>query len=339
MLFSLSLPEILSARPEPFEPLDGKVGTCVVIGNFDGVHLGHQALFAHARKQGLPIVAVTFDPHPREVLTDCAPPRLLSTEDRLALLKAVGAEHTLLLKFTPELASLSPEGFVEEILVRRLGIKRLVVGYDFKLGRGGAGNAEKLRELGQQWGFAVDQLQGLKDEGGTFISSTSIREHLLSGDVEGAALLLGRAHTVRGVVIHGQHVGHELGFPTANLDPHLPGMEAIRLALPGVYATRAILPAPGKPLPPATLHTCLPGRLEDGAEVFPAVTNIGCKPTFGCKGLSVETHIPGFDRDLYGQPMALAFLHRLRGEIKFNSLDDLKRQIRLDTAEAVRLAG
>lgn len=336
MLLSFTLDELKKTPPAPLFP--NAEGTCVVIGNFDGVHLGHQALFRHAQGFGLPVIAVTFDPHPREVLTNSAPPRLLDTEDRLALLAEAGAEHTLLLTFTRELAALSPESFVQNILVERLAMKHLVIGYDFKLGKGRSGDAGKLREMGGSLGFKVDQLQCLTDAEGNTISSTNIRECLLKGDVAMAAKLLGRVHTVRGVVIHGQHIGHKLGFPTANLDPNLPGMEAIGLALPGVYATRALLPAPGQPLPAPRLHTLPAGVLPDGAEVFPAVTNIGCKPTFGCTTLSVETHIPGLDRDLYGQPMALSFIHRLRGEQKFASLDDLKKQIRLDLEQAVKLS-
>ncbi len=336
MLLSLTLDELKKTPPAPLFPGIGE--SCVVIGNFDGVHLGHQALFRYAKETGMPTIAVTFDPHPREVLSNNAPPRLLDTEDRLALLAEAGAAYTLLLTFSKALAALSPENFVQNILVARLAMKHLVIGYDFKLGRGRSGDADRLRELGGSMGFKVDQLQCLTDAGGNAISSTNIRECLQKGDVAMAAQLLGRAHTVRGVVIHGQHLGHKLGFPTANLDPNLPGMEAIGLALPGVYATRALLPAPGHPLPAPKLHTLPTGTLPDGAEVFPAVTNIGYKPTFDCKSLSVETHIPGLNRDLYGQPMALSFIQRLRGEQKFATLDDLKKQIRRDLEQAVALS-
>ena len=341
MLLSRSLTDLLAAPAGRFltPDADCEQGVCVVIGNFDGVHRGHLALLDAAGKSGLPVVVVTFSPHPREVLSSSAPPRLLSTEDRLQLLSSAGARHTLLIAFTREFAALETDVFVRAILCDRLKMRQLVIGHDFSLGKGRAGNGDRLRELGTAWGFKVVQLPCLLTAEGIPVSSTRIRDCLGAGDVQGAANLLGRAHSVRGTVVHGFRRGHDLGFPTANLDPSVPGMEAIGLALPGVYATRVVIPGPDGVLPPISLTTRPVGPLENGACVLPAVTSVGHNKTFGRNALSVETHIPNFSRELYDLPIELAFLHRLRDERKFNGIEELKAQIRRDTDEALRLAG
>jgi len=342
MLLYFSFSELQALHKEDSilpPPLTPDAAVCVVIGNFDGVHLGHQSLFEYARTRSKLVIAVTFDPHPRELLGSAPPPRLISSEDRNDLLMAAGAEHILVLRFDHELAALSPERFVREILVDRLRVSELVLGYDFMLGKGRSGNAETLRALGREMGFSVAQRPGKKNPSGEIISSTAIRNALLTGDVKAAAAFLGRAHTVRGTIVHGQRRGAGLGFPTANLDPSLPGMAAIRLAKPGVYATRVTLPPDERDLPPACLHTRLPGIQPDGSRVYPAVTNVGFNPTFGINSLSVETHIPGLHENLYGKRMELAFLQRLRSERRFTSLDELKAQLAADTREAMQVAG
>ena len=340
MLLSCTLADLLAAPAGQLLMPDAacEQGVCVVIGNFDGVHRGHLALFEAAGQSGLPVVAVTFAPHPREVLSSSAPPRLLSTDDRLQLLASAGARHTLLIAFTREFAALETDVFVHGILCERLRMRQLVIGHDFSLGKGRSGNGERLRELGATLGFEVTQLPCLLTPDGIPVSSTRIRDCLGVGDVDGAAQLLGRAHSVRGTVVHGFRRGHDLGFPTANLDPTVPGMEAIGLALPGVYATRVVIPGPDGILPPISLTTRPTGPLEGGACVLPAVTSIGHNKTFGRNALSVETHIPNFSRELYDLPIELAFLHRLRDERKFNGIEELKAQIRRDTDEALRLA-
>lgn len=303
-------------------------GTCVSIGNFDGVHLGHQALLALAKKQakGMPVVALTFDPHPLAVLSGTPLPRLTDTPTRSALLEAAGAELVVALEFTPELAAMSPEFFVEHLLVRRLRVKHLVLGYDFSLGKGRAGTPAVLCALGQVHGFAVHQMEALTVHGQT-VSSTQIRENLASGATDLAAVKLGRWHSVRGTVIHGQKRGGDLlGFPTANLAP-----SALLLPQPGVYASLAALPPDGATqLPPPSLAPLQ----EDGYQVFAAVTNIGTNPTFGPGMLSVETHLLGVQRNLYGLPLEVAFVQRLRGEKPFAGPAALAAQIQQDIVAA-----
>lgn len=306
------------AGPLPLEP---EQGSCVTIGNFDGVHLGHQALLALARERGrqlgLPVIAVTFAPHPAEVLASRPLPRLLLPEDRLTLLEVAGADLALLLEFTPEMAAMAPELFVRRVLLERLRMRELILGHDFALGRERAGTPERLARLGAACGFAVRRLDALRVDGAA-VSSTRIRALIEQGAVRHAARLLGRLHTARGTVAHGKRRGTGLGFPTANLSP-----AATLLPGPGVYASFAVLPAaPGADL----LAPGLPG--------FPAVTNIGCNPTFGPAGLSVETHIFDLSRDLYGLPLEVAFVERLRGEVTFSGPEALVAQLRRDAEEA-----
>lgn len=304
-------------------------GTCVCIGTFDGVHLGHQALLAagreRARKAGLTLASVTFEPHPLAVVAPGAvPARLLETRERVALLREAGAEIVLLMPFTPELAALPPERFVRERLLDGLAMRDLVLGYDFSMGRGRAGTPEALIRLGAEDGFTVERVAPYCLQG-EVVSSTRIREALGRGEAEGAAAMLGRWHTVWGEVIHGEQWGRLLGFPTANLAPG-----RVLLPRPGVYATLATFAPP----PPGT---CLPApppwRREGG---FRAVTNVGRNPTFnaGEPPLRVETHLLDGGGDLYGLDMGVAFVARLRDERPFSGPDALKAQIMADVASA-----
>ncbi|MEG1610572.1 MAG: bifunctional riboflavin kinase/FAD synthetase [Bilophila sp.] len=322
---------IVTRTPDSFDqplPLDIRCGTSVTIGNFDGVHLGHQALLeltrTHAIAGGTLPVAVTFDPHPLEVLTPHAPPRLTTTRERLALLDAAGMALVVLLTFTRELAAMPPDLFVRRILLDGLNMRQLFLGYDFSLGKGRAGTPEVLARLGEHEGFQVDQLPALSVHEDV-VSSTRIRELLRLGQVWEASALLGRPYSVRGEVIHGQNRGGRLlGFPTANLAP-----SPIMLPKPGVYVTLAT-PSEGQ-------GTGLPAVLSSAscsANTFPAVTNIGHNPTFGPGALTIETHLLDFDQDLYGKQLDVAFVERLRGEISFTGPDMLVAQIRKDTAKA-----
>lgn len=303
-------------------------GACVCIGNFDGVHLGHQALLAFARQkaEGRPVVAMTFDPHPVEVLRGLPLSRLTSIADREALLRTAGADHVVVLPFDRHLAALSAEAFAHQILHEALRARTLVVGYDFSFGRDRTGTFERLQQLGKHYGFETHRLEAIMADGRA-VSSTRVREELEQGRTQEAAALLGRCHAVRSVIVHGQKRGGTLlGFPTANLPP----LDEL-LPKAGVYATLAMLPAPGEnALPPIALHT----RPVDNLRVFGAVTNIGVNPTFALGHLSVETHLFGLARDLYGQPLEVAFVERLRGEQRFNGPAELTAQIARDIAEA-----
>ena len=285
-------------------------GTGVTIGNFDGVHLGHQALVRRTLETcaagGLDCVVVTFQPHPRTVLTPERPHAPLSTRaERFALLERLGVRHILELPFTRELAALPPEAFVRDYLLP-LKPRELVVGHDFTLGRGRSGHPELLQRLGADLGFRVEQVPAVL-AGHEPVSSTRLRRCLADGDVSLARRLLGRPYAVAGTVAHGEGRGTGLGFPTANL-------EGAATLLPGggVYATRARI----------------------GGQNFDAVTNIGHKPTFGGKRLTVESFLLDADGDFYGAELALEFVARLRGEQRFADAAALARQISADVTRA-----
>ena len=285
-------------------------GTGVTIGNFDGVHLGHQALVRRTLEAcaagGLDCVVVTFQPHPRTVLTPGLPHAPLSTRaERFALLERLGVRHILELPFTRDLAALPPEAFVRDYLLP-LHPRELVVGHDFSLGRGRSGHPELLRSLGLDMGFRVEQVPAVLAEGEP-VSSTRLRRCLAEGDVALARRLLGRPYSVAGTVGHGEGRGAGLGFPTANL-------EGAATLLPGngVYATRARI----------------------GGQSFDAVTNIGHKPTFGGDRLTVESFLLDAEGDFYGADLALEFVARLRGERRFPDAGALSRQIGADVTLA-----
>ncbi|MBR8743802.1 bifunctional riboflavin kinase/FAD synthetase [Nocardiopsis sp. MG754419] len=286
----------------------------VAIGVFDGVHRGHRALLAsavaHGRDLGLPVVVVTFDPHPEQVLRGRTPPVLTPMDRRVALLTEAGAETVCVLPFTEELSALSPEEFVRRILVDRLGAAAVVVGEDFRFGHRVAGNVATLTELGVRCGFSVDGVR-LVAEGDT-ITSTRVRELLATGDVAGAAALLGRPHRVSGEIVHGAARGRELlGFPTANMDL------APQTAVPGdgVYAGWL-------------------GRAEPATGAgsrWPAAISVGTNPTFDGAERTVEAY--ALDRDdleLYGLSMTVDFSARIRGQERFDGIDELIVAMRRD---------
>lgn len=287
--------------------------TGVTIGNFDGVHLGHQELVRRTLEvcgaHGLEGVVVTFRPHPRTVLTPERPHAPLSTRaERFALLERLGVRHLLELPFTRELAALTPEDFVRAYLLP-LRPRELVVGHDFSLGRGRSGHPELLQQLGRGMGFGVEQVSAVLADGAP-VSSTRLRRCLAEGDVALARRLLGRPYAVSGQVAHGEGRGRGLGFPTANLE-----RAATLLPGGGVYAVRAR--CGGRPL--------------DG------VTNIGRKPTFGGERLTVETFLLDAEGDFYGEDLRLEFVARLRGEQRFPDAAALSRQIGADVTLARRL--
>ena len=291
----------------------------VTMGVFDGVHRGHQRIIARtvgtAASLELPMVVITFDPHPAEVIRPGSHPTLLCTPDRRAeLLDGQGADAVLLLPFTLEFSRLGPEEFVHEVLVDRLHTAAVVVGENFTFGHRAAGDVALLAELGEKYDFTAEGLPLLADDGIT-VSSSDIRQKLAAGDVAGAADYLGRMHRVEGVVVPGHRRGKALGFPTANLAtfPHT--------AIPadGVYAGwLAVLG-------------------EDGHEVarWPAALSVGTNPTFGGQDRVVEAY--ALDRDdleLYGAHVAVDFAARLRGMERFGSAEALAEQMHRDVDQA-----
>jgi riboflavin kinase/FMN adenylyltransferase len=285
----------------------------VAVGNFDGVHRGHQALVAAAvarsRATGGAAVVLTFDPHPARVLRPQEAPAALTTlAQKEELVAALGIDRLVVVEFDTRLAALSPEAFAREVLQQALGARHVVVGESFRFGRAREGDPRRLEALGASLGFAVEVVPPLL-EGGRAISSSRVREALESGDVGEARTLLGRDYFVDGEVVRGDGRGRTIGVPTANLAP-----EEQILPANGVYAARC--------------------RTGAGAWHAAAV-NVGERPTFGGGRVRLEAHLLDFEGDLYGARLRMAFHERLRGEQRFDGKDALVAQIRRDI-EAVR---
>jgi len=298
----------MSARPLPGHFRGG----VVALGNFDGFHRGHQAVVARARElareSARPLIVATFDPHPVRFFHPDAPPfRLTTLDQRERLFAAAGADAMLVFEFGATLAAETPETFVADQIVARTGATMLVTGQDFTFGKGRAGNVAVLAALGAAHGIATEAVAAVTDAGGP-ISSSRIRDALQSGDCETAARLLTRPFTIEAVVQHGDKVGRELGFPTANIALG----HYLRPAY-GIYAVRGRLPD---------------GRLVDG------VANIGIRPSFDPPIELLEPYFFDFSGDLYGRTVAVELIHYLRPERKFDDLDALKAQIARDAADA-----
>ncbi len=283
-------------------------GAFVAIGNFDGVHRGHRAVIdaaiAHARKDGRPAIALTFEPHPRAFFQPDRPLfRLTPEAAKLELLAAAGLDGAVVMSFGAALAKVTAEDFVAEILVRRLAIAGAVAGADFHFGKGRQGTPAFLRQAGERAGFAVDLIPPFLVDG-TPVSSSAIREALSRGEVERASALLGYPWFVEGLVIHGEARGRDLGFPTANiaLDP------ACTLAH-GVYAVRALAK----------------GKIYDG------VASFGRRPTFGEGAPLLEIYLFDFSGDLYDEEVAAAFIGWIRPELKFDGAGDLVQRMNEDS--------
>jgi riboflavin kinase/FMN adenylyltransferase len=295
-------------------------GACVVtVGVFDGVHLGHQRIVARAvavaAEMRLPVVVVTFDPHPDEVVRPGSHPPFLGTaRRRCELLAGLGVSAVCVLPFTYKFSQLGPDEFVRAVLVDRLHAAHVVVGENFRFGHRAAGDVALLAELGEKYDFTAEGVPLLAD-GDVTISSTGIRELISSGDVAGAARDLGRPHRVEGVVVRGHQRGRALGFPTANLEtlPHT--------AIPadGVYAGWLV------------------SLDADGAEEerWPAAISVGTNPTFDGREQTVEAYaLDRDDLDLYGRHMAADFISRIRGQVRFDSVPELIDQIQHDVDAA-----
>lgn len=288
----------------------------VTVGNFDGVHRGHQDLVGatvkHAKGSGHVAVVLTFDPHPAAVLTGERPlPVLTRLARRADLLGELGIDYLAVMDFSPDVAALSPWDFARDVLRERLGAVRVTVGEGFRFAVGRSGDVASLGQMGRDLGFDVEERPRVFHRGAP-ISSSRVREAMAEGDVVLAGELCGRPVRVEGLVVEGDGRGRTLGIPTANLatagDDSIPG--------PGVYACHAWLP---------------------GSARRPAVVNTGVRPTFGGVLPRVEAHLPGFSGDLYGSVLALDFLRRIRVERRFESVEQLVARIRLDIAEAERL--
>ncbi len=287
-------------------------GAAVTIGNFDGVHVGHQAILSELRKQALmrdvPAVVVTFEPTPREYFApETAPPRLSSLREKHEMLDFQGIARMLVLRFNAQLAALPAERFISEILVDGLGVQYVVVGDDFRFGKNRAGDFGMLRAAGERYGFDVAATP-TQTSAGERVSSTRVRKALADGDLALARDLLGRGYRMSGRVVGGDRIGRQLGYPTANL-----GRAQRRLPVGGIFLVR-VYGLDGEPLY--------------------GVASAGTRPTVGGVHEQVEVHIFDFDRDIYGRCIEIEFMEKLRDEERFDTLDALREQIRLDVNEA-----
>lgn len=291
-------------------------GAVVALGNFDGVHLGHQAVLARAARiaedRGAPLGVLTFEPHPRTLFKPDSPPfRLTPMRSKARLLDALGVDEMVVLRFDRALSEMSAERFVATVLVDGLRLSHAVVGHDFHFGHGRRGTPALLADAGPASGFGVTVVDPVLAPDGEVYASTRIRRFLADGAPEAASRLLGRPWEIEGRVRHGDRRGRLLGFPTANVELG----EALRPRL-GVYAVRAGLAGPEG------------WRWRDG------VANIGSRPTVDGSGVRLEAHLFGFDGDLYGRTLRVALVAFLRGERRFDGLDALKAQIAEDGARA-----
>jgi riboflavin kinase / FMN adenylyltransferase len=286
----------------------------LTIGNFDGVHRGHQALLAELQRQAQlvhgPAVAMTFDPPPSQLLRPGTLPAVLTTvTDRAMLMQAQGADHVLILETTHELLQHTAREFFETVVVGSVAAHAVVPGFNFAFGHNREGTVERMLAFCHERGLACVPVPPLQ-LGGQPVSSSRIRAELLAGNVAGAAQLLGRPHRVRGRVVTGQRRGQTLGIPTANL-------EQVPTLIPGngVYAVRALV----------------------DARLWPGAANVGANPTFGEHARKLEVHLIGYHGDLYGAELAVDFVERLRETRKFSGVDELVRQLQADIAAAQRL--
>jgi riboflavin kinase/FMN adenylyltransferase len=294
---------------------DTRRGSVLAIGNFDGIHLGHQAILRaveqRAIETGCVATALTFDPSPRRVLKpESAPPRLSTSAQRMDWFGMVGLEAAVVIPFTLELARLSPEDFVDQILVRDLQVRAVLVGENFHFGHRQAGDVKLLRQLGMRRGFDVIVIPPVTYRG-EIVSSTCIRKAIGEGDVSYAARLLGRPFVLTGEIVKGAGIGRKFTFPTLNLKP-----EQEMLPAQGVYVTRT--------------------RIDGESKTRRSVTNVGVRPTFNGSGVTIETHLLHFSEEIAPEHIEVHFWKRLRPEKKFNGPDELRAQIAKDIENADR---
>ena len=294
----------------------GKPGCVATIGNFDGVHRGHQAMFAQLREAAqqleLPACVISFEPLPHEYFSQAeAPRRLQGLRDRVTSIAKFDIDQLLLLRFDAEFAAQSAADFIQNTLVETAGVRHVVVGDDFRFGHKRQGDVTLLEHSGEKHKFRVERTATISDSD-LRISSTRIRDHLCNGELATAAQLLGRPYRISGRVIHGEKVGRQLGFPTANIALH-----GHRPPLRGVFAVVVTHVESG------TLH--------------PAVVNLGIRPTIGGHKLLLEAHLLDGEIDLYGHHLQVDFIEFLRGEQRFDSLDSLQLAIAHDVQNAARV--
>lgn len=292
-------------------------GCVATIGNFDGVHLGHQAVLGELSEQadelGLPLVVITFEPYPQEFFAPAgtSPPRLTRLREKLQVLRRYGVDRLLSLRFDRAMSQMSAEVFIEQLLIAGLDVRYLVVGDDFRFGHRRQGDIAMLRAAGVAHGFQVVEMHTFGIDGRR-VSSTRVREALSAGDLREAEQLLGRSYRMSGRIVHGDQRGRTIGFPTANIHLH-------RRVTPlrGVYAVEMY------------------GLSGDDVEVpLKGVANVGERPTVNGRRCQLEVHLFDFDREIYGQYVQVEFSARLRDEKRFDSLDELKQQIECDAAAA-----
>lgn len=287
----------------------------LTLGNFDGVHLGHQEILkkvkARAKILGCPSVVYTFEPHPIKVVAPHKTLPLITTlDDKIELIKEFGIDFLICARFTKEFASQHPREFVKNELIKRLNVQEVWVGHDYAFGRGKLGTVDYLKELGKEFGFKAHVVPAFK-KGSAIVSSSKIREAILNGDVKKANILLGRFYSMSGKVIKGKNRGKQMGFPTANIDT-----QNELIPKNGVYAV-----------------FCEVKGLN-----YQAVVNIGTNPTFEESGnINIEVHIMDFNRSLYGRRLKIHFAQRIRDEIKFKTVDELVKQIKRDIKKAKKI--
>ena len=303
----------MADEKRPFEPCETKREKSVVaLGMFDGVHAGHRRLLNEAasiaKENGFRLIVYTFQNHPLSVFGK-APKLLSGLDERVRLLRSFGADCVAADDFTLELAATEPEVFAKT-LQERFSMAYAVAGFNYSFGKNGAGDTELLRELGKKMGFSVRELPPYLYEGEP-VSSTRIRTLIERGEITTANAMLEREYALTGCVVRNRHIGSGIGFPTANLG----GLEEMVLPQIGVYATRA--------------------TVDD--KTYNAVTSVGMNPTVGGKSLSVETYIMDFSCDIYGKQLTVAFVERLRGELYFESVEELAAQIAIDVENAKRV--
>ncbi len=293
-------------------------GSAVTIGNFDGVHRGHRAMIERLRRQaaalGVPATVVTFEPQPTEWLfPDRAPPRLTGLREKLRRLAGTGVDAVLVLRFDRHLAALEPEAFAGELIGERLGARYVLVGDDFRFGHKRRGDLRLLQSAGERYGYRAEPMETVTCPGQERISSTRIREALRAGRFEEASRLLGEPYRVPGRVVGGDAMGRRLGWPTANLrlSPH-------RTPLDGIYA--------------GWVHGV-------GERPWPAAISVGVRPTVDGRQTVFEAHLIDFEGDLYGRPLVVEPVARLRDEVRFEGLDELAAQIGEDVRAARRVLG
>ena len=294
-------------------------GSAVAVGNFDGVHLGHQAVIGEAgriaRASGIPWAVMTFEPHPRTVFApEVASFRLTPFPVKARLIEALGPEVLFVISFDSALSRVSARSFVEEVLVHGLGASHVICGHDFAFGQGRKGTPELLLWLGDEFGFGFTCVQEVRDAGGEGYSSTRIREYLRRGEPTLAARLLGRPFEIEGEVVSGDQRGRTIGFPTANVR-----LDGYVIPAHGVYAVRV-------------------GFEEDGSvRWYDGIANLGLRPTFAGSEVLLETHVFDFEGDIYGRTVRVALAEFIRPEKKFDGVEALRAQIEEDVAR-VRLA-